>query len=79
MPSNDKLCKEVFEALDKLVEFIKRAPVESGVCCCGDAMDQHNDPMWSGHAPVDMWDHNVNSYVEEHEKLRARLQKEGIL
>lgn len=71
--------REVFDKLDKLVEFIKRAPVESGVCCCGDSMREHPDPMWSGHTPVDMWDHSVQCYVDEHEKLRVRLRKEGIL
>jgi hypothetical protein len=75
----DVLCKEVFNSLDKLIEFVKHAPVESGVCCCGDSMREHPDPMWCGHTPVDTWDHNVSCYVEEHEKLRAKLHALRIL
>lgn len=31
--------------------FLRSAPLESGVCCCGDAVDTHT--MGSGHSPVD--------------------------
>jgi hypothetical protein len=47
---------------DNLLEFIKRAPVSSGVCCCGDSMEKHSSV---DHTPVDMWDHAVLSFVEE--------------
>lgn len=47
-------------ALAAHLEFIKdgvmNAPVASGVCCCGDSMENHADPMSCGHIPVDMWD-----------------------
>ena len=41
----------------QLYNLIKYAQVESGVCMCGDNMQDHNQA--SGHSPVDMWDHAV--------------------
>jgi len=39
----------------ELYDLIKCAQVESGVCMCGDNMQDHNQA--SGHSPVDVWDH----------------------
>lgn len=44
-------------------DFIARAQVSSGVCCCGDAMDGHASPMVCGHSPVDMWDYAVGTLL----------------
>jgi hypothetical protein len=41
----------------ELYDLIKYAQVESGVCMCGDNMQDHNQA--SGHSPVDVWDHAV--------------------
>lgn len=45
---------------DQAVELVKRAfdifshcTVEDGVCCCGDNMDNHPEPMSGGHTAVD--------------------------
>lgn len=43
----------------KLLDFIARAQVSSGVCCCGEPMDGHSSPMSCGHSPVDAWDYAV--------------------
>lgn len=48
----------------KLLDFIARAPVSSGVCCCGDTIDGHASPMICGHSPVDMWDHAVRGLLD---------------
>ena len=42
---------------DEMYDLIKCAQVSSGVCMCGDNMEDHNEA--SGHAPVDIWDHAV--------------------
>jgi len=47
-----------------LMDFIKYAQVSSGVCCCGDAMENH---QCSDHSPVDVWDNAVTSLVEKYE------------
>lgn len=44
---------------ERLMDFITNAQVSSGVCCCGDSMQGHADPMTSGHSPVDVWDNAV--------------------
>ena len=41
----------------ELYDLIKYAQVDSGVCMCGDNMQDHNQS--SGHSPVDVWDHAV--------------------
>lgn len=53
---------------DNLLAFIQNAPVESGVCCCGDSMDKHYS---QDHSAVDMWDHSVLCYAEEFAKFDA--------
>jgi hypothetical protein len=50
---NERLQARVAE----LYDLIKYAQVESGVCMCGDNMQDHNQS--SGHSPVDVWDHAV--------------------
>lgn len=42
---------ELVEAATNALNFLRNAPLESGVCCCGDPVAGHN--MGSGHAPVD--------------------------
>ena len=53
---------------DALLEFIKHAQVSSGVCCCGESMENHSSPLNCGHSPVDMWDYAVSKFVEDAEK-----------
>ena len=50
----------------KLIEFIRTAPVASGVCCCGQSMDGHADPMVCGHTPKDQWDWSVECVLKVH-------------
>ena len=56
---NEKLQARVAE----LYDLIKYAQVESGVCMCGDNMQDHNQS--SGHSPVDVWDHAVEQINKE--------------
>lgn len=66
---------------EKLLDFIQNAPVSSGVCCCGECMDRHSNPMSCGHSPRDQWDWSVQCLVEESKKhdnsaLNERLAQE---
>lgn len=45
----------------KFVEWVKNAPVSSGVCCCGDSMTNHNGE----HTAVDMWDNGLTGWITE--------------
>ena len=47
-----------------LLDFIARAQVSSGVCCCGEPMDGHSSPMSCGHSPVDTWDYAVGKLLD---------------
>lgn len=64
----------------KLLDFIARAQVSSGVCCCGEPMDGHPSPMSCGHSPVDMWDHAVRKLLDapsDTSALGAIVKKAG--
>ena len=62
----------------ELYDLIKYAQVESGVCMCGDNMQDHNQA--SGHSPVDVWDHAVEQVDKEgsSEAFILRKQAEAI-
>ena len=80
---NVKLSKQLAAEQAKNVElrdFIARAQVSSGVCCCGDVMDGHASPMVCGHSPVDMWDHAVRKLLDapsDTSSLEAIVKKAG--
>jgi len=61
---------DMFEALDGVHSFLMSAPIESGICCCGDRVEDHN--MGSGHSPVDELSYAAAGYVE---KIDAALSK----
>lgn len=49
-------------------QFLRDAPVQSGVCVCGDAVGTCTD-----HSSVDMWDHSLRLWLEDEEKLAERV------
>ena len=55
----------------RFVDFVRNAPVYSGVCCCGDEMSSHTSPMNDGHSPVDQWDYALSKFVEEYDTLKS--------
>jgi hypothetical protein len=63
------------ERLRKLLlnaaDWLKDAPIESGICCCGDPIEGHS--YYSGHSPVDAVQYSAMQLREE---IRAAL--EGI-
>lgn len=64
----------------ELLDFIARAQVSSGVCCCGEPIDGHSSPMSCGHSPVDMWDHAVRKLLDDPSdtsSLEAIVKKAG--
>ena len=65
--------KSLLEFTKGLVDFISNAEVSSGVCCCGDDMSRHVNPMDCGHSPVDSWNYAVSQYRDEFSKLTEKL------
>lgn len=63
---------DMAEALEACIASLERADTAEGVCCCGDSMDRHSDPMSCGHSPVDMGDYYASNALEA---ARAALAK----
>ena len=52
------------EALEACVASLERANTAEGVCCCGDSMDRHPNPMNCGHSPVDIGHYYAGQALE---------------
>ena len=52
------------EVLKACVSSLERADTAEGVCCCGENMESHGDPMNCGHSPVDMGDYYARKALE---------------
>ena len=61
--AEERLAKAV-KALGACIASLERADTSEGVCCCGDDMKTHSDPMSCGHSPVDMGDYYAQSALE---------------
>lgn len=61
------------EALDACIETIARSDTSTGVCCCGDNVEQHG---WgSGHSPVDEGDYVAERVIERARQARDELDR----
>lgn len=58
----EKAVKEWRDRCTNLLDFIEHAPVGSGVCCCGEDMENH---VSSDHSPVDQWSWSVHHWSRE--------------
>ena len=56
---------EAVGLLEAWINVATHCTIEEGVCCCGDSMDTHAEPMDCGHSPVDHGAYIVESLVEE--------------
>jgi hypothetical protein len=70
--------------IEMMRDFIAIAPVSSGVCCCGEAIDGHSNSMYCGHTPVDLWDHSVEQILattsdQALEQFAARVREQCAL
>lgn len=68
--------------IDELVGALKQAEailhncyVTEGVCCCGDDMERHANPMDCGHTPVDHGSYVANQWLEDHAALLAKTDE----
>ncbi|WP_313329432.1 hypothetical protein [Comamonas sp.] len=61
--------QELESALQGTVDFLTHAPLETGICCCGDSMSQHGNPMDCGHSPVDSGGYAVSSHIDGLRKI----------
>jgi len=54
---------ELEGALGGCVAAIEHADMSDGVCCCGDNMEGHSDPMNCGHSPTDMGEYHASQVL----------------
>lgn len=52
------------EALAALLHLVDEFGIKSGVCCCGDDMARHSNPMDCGHSPVDSGEYYSAQTIE---------------
>ena len=67
-----KLAKAV-GLLEAWIRVATHCTIEEGVCCCGAAMDTHDDPMSCGHLQVDHGAYVARGLVEETNATLAEL------
>ena len=58
------------DLLEGWLELASHCSIEEGVCCCGDCMENHSEPMDCGHMPLDH-----GTYIARHleDTTRATL------
>ena len=65
---------ELVEAHRRLLALAERLDLTEGVCCCGDSMDRHPEPMSCGHLPVDAGHYHHAATIKD---SRAALARSG--
>jgi hypothetical protein len=65
--------KALVDALERCVASIRHADMADGVCCCGEEMATHSNPMHCGHSPVDAGEHFASLCLESAEAALAAL------
>lgn len=73
-PLSDPRVKALVEALNGCIVAIEHANMADGVCCCGDNMEGHSEPMNCGHSPVDMGEYHAHQVLTA---ARAALRAIG--
>jgi hypothetical protein len=70
------MTKEDIQKFREFIDFVNRAPVESGVCWCGEDMTLHSDWYYCDHHPIDQWNHSLMLYMEEINPILDKLEQE---
>lgn len=63
---------ELLEIAESVQGMISNCDVSSGICCCGDSMENHASPMYCGHTPTDSGEYAASSLLT---KARAAIAK----
>jgi hypothetical protein len=67
--------KQLVEAADKARDFLRHAPLESGVCCCGNPIEDHGYD--DGHSPVDELQYHASNLADELNTALEAARKQG--
>jgi hypothetical protein len=63
---------ELLVALGNLLATLEHADLHDGVCCCGDPMEGHSNPMDCGHSPVDAGQYYGSLSIAEAQAVIAK-------
>lgn len=69
---------ELFRIVEGVVGMLGACNVESGVCCCGDSMTNHADPMISGHSATDSGAYYAKSLYDDAIAAMAKATGGGV-
>ena len=73
---SEKYTPELIKIVKGTIEMIGNCNVESGVCCCGESMDNHPNDMDCGHSPVDSGAYNAKHLYEQAVEVLAKATGE---
>ena len=67
------------EKLEGWIGVAANCTIKSGVCCCGDNMERHGNPLDCGHSPVDHGAYVAMQLIDDTTSALAayRATKEG--
>jgi len=71
LAASQAYAEQLREALCQWVGIASNCSIESGVCCCGESIENHSHPMACGHSPVDMADSAVHGAIDKTDKALA--------
>lgn len=55
--------------VERAADIFRNCTVEDGMCCCGDDMERHPDPMTCGHSPTDHGGHIADQWMKDYAAL----------
>ena len=73
LPPAEGSTADLIRALEMFVALVQHINTSEGVCCCGDFMDTHANPMDCGHAPCDIGDYFASQALDEARKVLATV------
>lgn len=67
--------KALVSQLEAWLEVAKHCSITEGVCCCGDNMKGHADPMDCGHTPTDHGTYHAHMLVKSTQSAIAEIKE----
>lgn len=71
--AEDKL-KKAITALNFYQTIFEQCDITTGVCCCGENMETHSEPMDCGHTPVDQGVYSAHNHYKHVKELLLELE-----
>ena len=71
----DPRVTDIISQLEAWIEVAIYCSITDGVCCCGDNMEGHADPMTCGHTPTDHGAYYAHRLVKSTEAALAQLKE----